>query len=632
MGGRFRHIRYYRPQPSLLSSKTFAATLAFADAVCSGQYPFLSYGTFNLGMRPRWNVDFVSGAEWPNIECDLRDCIRRGSDVKVPYELSRMQFLPILGKAHVLTGKECYRTAAKNIVSHWIEANPAPIGVNWTIAMEAALRAVSVCLLLDLLSPFHSEELPWLACVTESLAKHLVYIEANIEFSHLITSNHYLSDLVGLYCLSSFLEGKAMAARRRRYRQQIEAEIMRQVYEDGGDYEASSGYHVLVTQLFTTALLLMRAEGHTPFPAFVERLRLMYRVLATIASDSGQLPQVGDCDDGRVELLADDLLQMMSGEPADRNSLRVANLIGLGQCLFGEGAGPVDDASWFGFTANDAPAYGNRSDVEFSAPIAVLPVSGIGTIRQSAAEVLFFAMPNGIHGKGSHTHNDKLSFVFRLGGEELLCDSGTGCYTPDPQLRNLMRRTAAHNTLAVDNREQNEIDTSPRRLFSLGNDAVVTPIEYGVDDQGSFMRASHEGYCKLGVTHTRTVRLRHDAHAFVIDDQLDGAGTHDLELNFQLARNCMARVETGMVTCSIVGTRGEVRLTVSGPAGLKAEVIPSVISITYGSAAATKRIRVWGRAAAPVRLTTTLSWTLHKTVASAKVREVSKLVPRLCQQ
>ena len=38
-------------------------------------------------------------------------------------------------------------------------------------------------------------------------------------------------------------------------------------------------------------------------------------------------------------------------------------------------------------------------------------------------------MPNGCRGKGSHTHNDKLSFILRVNGEELFGDSGTGVYT-----------------------------------------------------------------------------------------------------------------------------------------------------------------------------------------------------------
>src|SRR5713101_3001076 len=343
----FRNVPYYNPDPLALSEHSRALIVAFADEIRAGRYPFLGYGTAELGTRPMWNFDFLSGAGWPYVRCEGRECIRYdGSDIKVPYELSRLQFLPVLGKAHVLTGDDSYRRAAKDLLSHWIQSNPVSVGVNWTIAMEAALRAMSICFLLNLLCPIRREEEPWLASVTRSLAQHLLYIEANIEFSHLLTSNHYLSDVVGLYCLSMFLDGEGMAARRCKYRQRIEAEMARQVYEDGGDYEASTGYQVLVTQLFSTALLLMRTEHPAPATAFIERLRMMFRFLNTVASASGQLPQVGDCDDGRTELLVDDIQQMIHLPVPERNSLRVPNLLGLGQRLFGEGAGDGDDAAW----------------------------------------------------------------------------------------------------------------------------------------------------------------------------------------------------------------------------------------------------------------------------------------------
>src|SRR5439155_14888180 len=244
----FRNVPYYNPNLRALSEHSRVLIVAFADEIRAGRYPFLGYGTAELGTHPKWNVDFVSGAEWPYIRQEGRECIRHdGSDVKVPYELSRLQFLPILGKAYVLTGNDGYRRAAKDLLSHWIQSNPFPLGVNWTLAMEAALRAISICFLLNLLSPLRPEEQSWLEAVTRSLAQHLLYIEANNEFSHLITSNHYLSNVVALYCLSSFLDGEGMTARRRDYRRRIESEMAKQVYDDGGDYEASIGYQVFVT-------------------------------------------------------------------------------------------------------------------------------------------------------------------------------------------------------------------------------------------------------------------------------------------------------------------------------------------------------------------------------------------------
>jgi hypothetical protein len=564
-----------------------------------------------------------------------------GSDVKVLFELSRLQFLPILGKAHLLTGQVRYREAAKDLLTHWIQSNPVRMGVNWTIAMEAALRAMSICFLLNLLFPFRCEEQAWLATVTRSLVQHVLYIEANIEFSHLSTSNHYLSDVVGLYCLSVFLGGEGMTARRRKYRRRIEAEIAKQVYEDGGDYEASTGYQVLVTQLFTTALLLMHNDrSASPSPAFVERLRMMFRFLNTVASRSGELPQVGDCDDGRTELLIDDLQQMIHSPVSGRNSLRVPQLLGLGQRLFGEGAGAGDDAGWYGLTEAAAiPNSESQMHPGSDYAIRVLPKSGIGVLQNGSAELLFFAIPNGIFGKGSHTHNDKLSFVLRLGGREVVCDSGTGCYTRDIATRNRFRSTSAHNTLLIDGQEQNRIFPGPIGLFALGDEATVSQIQEGREARGGFLRASHTGYSSFGVLHTRTIRVVDGESAFVIEDQLDGHGVHDFEFNLQLAPNLSVEVHAAKdgIFCRILGDR-QIQLTVDGPAGLHGSVEPSLVSTTYGATVPASKLRFRGRAAVPMCITTRISWVdvTDRTIgqrSSAKESKIRDAVALgVCQQ
>lgn len=608
----FRCVPYYKPDLQAISEHSRGLIVAFADEICAGRYPFLGHRTADLGRRPRWNLDFQSGAEWLHLTYEDGQYIRYDSaEVKVPLELSRLQFLPVIGKAHVLTKDDSYRRTAKDLLSHWIRSNPVPAGVNWTIAMEAALRAMSICFLLNLLSPFHGEERPWLATVTRSLFQHLLYIEANIEFSHFLTSNHYLSNVVGLYCLSMFLDGEGMAARRGKYRKCIETEMARQVYEDGGDYEASIGYQVLVTQFFTTALLLMRTERSTPVtPAFAGRLAAMFLFLNTVASSAGELPHVGDCDDGRVELLLDDVRQMLTLSVPERNSLRVSNLLGLGKCLLNQGCGSVEDAKWYGLGDTTRTQYSQPQISLASAPaIQVLPNSGIGVLRHRSAEMLFFAVPNGIFGKGSHTHNDKLSFVLRVGGQEILCDSGTGCYSRDIATRNRFRSTASHNTLRVDGVEQNSINPGPHGLFNLGNEAAATPIGQGRDVLGSFLRASHSGYRSLGITHTRTIHLVVDESVFVIDDELDGHGAHDFELNLQLPANRTAELAPveDVILCHIPGKQ-QVQIKITGPAGLQAAIQPSLISSTYGATVPAVKVRIWGRAPFPLRLTTRISW------------------------
>jgi hypothetical protein len=529
-----------------------------------------------------------------------------GSDVKVPWELSRLQFLPILGKAWLLRRETRYRLAARDLLSNWIERNPVGVGVNWIVAMEAALRAISICLFLELVGPGSEEDAKWIGDITLSLWHHLLFIEAHNEFSHLARSNHYLSNVVGLFCLSSFLHGPGMEQRRRYYRRLVEQEILSQVRDDGGDFEASTGYHVLVQQMFTCAWLLMRSQEVQPSAEFSGRLKRMYGFLAGLADQRGRVPHLGDCDDGRVELLSDDLEQMR--ESACRHSLTVSGLLGIGDALFQTAYGSqTSDAAWYGPISESPP----DRVAEASARSSVLfPNSGLAVARDGQAEVVFVAMPNGVEGKGSHTHNDKLSVIVRLGGDELFHDSGTGCYTRDIQVRNRFRGTGAHNTVQIDGQEQNRFSVSPGAAFLIGDDAHMTPVIKEETDGNVILRSSHDGYARLGVVHARVVKLTpHNSIEF--EDDLTGSGTHGVELRFHL--DCKWRVEIEQsigkeVSCQIQGPHLTARLDCRAPAEFQLSCVPGKMSTAYGLVKDAQTILVRGACRVPAQLLSRISW------------------------
>ena len=101
----------------------------------------------------------------------------------------------------------------------------------------------------------------------------------------------------------------------------------------------------------------------------------------------------------------------------------------------------------------DRAAVGKRE----SRPVTLMRDSGIAVLRSGEATVVFSAMPTDFGGKGSHTHCDKLAIVFRLGPDEVFSDSGSRCYTRWAELRNFDRSTRAHNTLMVDEADQNTL-------------------------------------------------------------------------------------------------------------------------------------------------------------------------------
>jgi hypothetical protein len=573
---RFRPIGYYNSQTPLISSEERAAVLSYADAVLRGEYPLMGYGSPQLGTMPDWQCDWVSEKKWPMADSRTMRIVRHdGSDVKAPWELSRLQWGPVVAKAYVVSGERKYRGAVQSLLTDWIADNPPGRGVNWTVAMEAALRGISLCLTMELLWPFTDEEQPWLESITASLWQHLRFIEAHNEFSFLLRSNHYLSNIVGLTTLSSYL---GLGRRQGKYARAVQRELLLQTYKDGGDREASTGYHFLVAQLGLHAFIVQKQSGVAMPPEFQARLGRMFSWMASLADERGKLPHLGDCDNGRIELLMDDLAQS-SLPAAERHSLHVKALCGQASRLLPD-------------------TLGNKN------PISVLPESGIAILRSGEASAVFCAMPNGLRGKGSHSHCDKLSIVFRVGPDEVFSDAGSRCYTRSAERRNLDRSTRVHNTLMIDEAEQNIFSTDPRLLFESGNEAAVSPITI----MGGGVSASHQGYSRIGIEHQRMVEL--GERWILIMDDVSGTGQHLLDLRFVLGPGWHVSSEeiTGeTVSCVIEGPR---RLTLTCEAAqlLTLSVLPIEISREYGAGLPTKCLQIQTAACLPAKVQTRVRW------------------------
>jgi Heparinase II/III-like protein/Heparinase II/III N-terminus len=604
---RFRPVGYYRCDLVRPLESAQSIWTTYADAICEGTFSVLGYGPVFLGFPPPWGVDFVSGKDWPLKPSGEILVVRHDkSDVKVPWELSRLQFLPVLGKAWRLTGDERYRRATMQLLTDWIENQPVGVGVNWTVAMEAALRSMSICFTLELLWPIGSDDRSWLESVNESLWQHLLFIESHLEFSYVVRSNHYLSNIVGLFCLSAYFQGNRIGDRRARYTRLLEQEILHQVYEDGGDFEASTGYHVLVTQMFLIAYRIMLASGIAPSASFVQRLRAMFHWMTLLADKEGRLPNVGDCDDGRVELLYDDLDRFY--RPSGRDSLLVPSFLGLVAAVLHEPCQwESKDLMWFEDVRPKASGAPERSNHDFRA--RVLANSGIGIARRNGTAAFLFAVPNGIKGMGSHAHNDKLSVIVHLFGSVFLCDSGTFTYTRDAATRNQFRSTAAHNTILVDAQEQNRIDGRPIALFSLLNDAKVSPIALSKSEESLQLSASHSGYQRLGVLHTRKLEVKR-AGFVQIEDTFAGQGSHSFQAQFHLGPDWKireVRPRANEILCRIEGPR-TVEMSITAAVALRGWSEPARQSTAYGTDFPGTRICVFAESLTPFALQTRIYW------------------------
>jgi uncharacterized heparinase superfamily protein len=516
---RARLLRQMRPE---LARRTANA----AEAALRHDVDLLGSGPVALGSTIDWHTDFRSGHTWPHRplgESIPTLLIDQPCDIKVVWELSRCHQWVTLGRAYADTGDPRYAREFVAQLDSWLRANRYPCGVNWSRAMEAALRAINWYWAATLFDGAPEFETTARLRLLKALVQHGRYIAANLEYSD-NNGNHYLSNGVGLLFLGVLLpEVRDAAAWRRKGLEIVWGELKRQVRPDGVDFEQALGYHGLVLEFWYSAALLCQLNG-MPVPAAAqERLARMFDVVLGYTRPDGTFPQIGDNDDGRLVGLDD--------EPAGshRRHLAVGGLLLDRPDLLGAADAALENALWLlGPDALTAPR--SKEPVLSQAFVD----SGLYVLREPDAVMVVDAGEVGMNGIGGHGHNDVLSFDLWANGAPLFSDSGTYTYSADASARQLLRATAAHNTVRVDRTEIARLGEGAW-LWRIEDDAHPLVHEWRSDDDFDVLDAEHDGYRGLGVIHRRCIRFDKRRRAFLIQDQLIGSGAHLVELFFHPA-------------------------------------------------------------------------------------------------
>jgi len=452
------------------------------------RFDLLGSGPTELGPEIDWSRDFKSGRRWPLRQSSLlRVAYEDGSDVKVPWELSRFQHLPLLAASgHV------DEVGAQ--LESWIAANPVELGVNWTTTMDVAIRAANWVATLALSADGAGTE-PWFERTLESLLLHGRFIRSHLEWSE-ARGNHYLSNVVGLLPVAALFFGSREGRDWAQWAAgELVSEMEHQVRTDGVAHEASTSYHRLVTELFVCGTQAADALVPGAIPDWYrERLDLMLAFVRDYSRPDGLAPQIGDADDGRFLPLGH-----YGADPRDHRH------------LFAQAGRPLEQA----------------------AGSAAYPEGGFFVLRNGSLYAIVRCGDVGRRGHGGHGHNDQLSFELADARGALVVDPGTYLYTPDPVARNLFRSTAFHATLRVGGAEQNELRTDD--LFTMTDRTRAEALSW---DATSF-EGRHHGF--PGATHTRRIELAENE--LTIRDTVASSEAQELEWTFPLAPGAEERIE-----------------------------------------------------------------------------------------
>ncbi|MFL6229907.1 MAG: alginate lyase family protein [Pyrinomonadaceae bacterium] len=559
------------------------------------RWSLLGCGEFDFGPEIDWLRDPLTGANWSrDFHADVKLSRGDGADVRVLWELNRLGHLVTLAQGYALTSDESLAARFFADIESWRAQNPVGRGANWASAMEVALRAMNLCAAFQIFRRSPLLDGQKLATLLATFAEHAAFVRRHLEFSHLATSNHYLSNVVGLLWLGVMLpelEG-ARAWREFGLRETLR-ELDKQVLPDGADYESSTGYHRLVAELFLDTFLLCRANDIEIAERYWAKLRAMLEYARAYLRPDASAPLVGDTDGGRVLALAP--------RAADEH----AYLVAIGAVAFNEGRFKLsDDAPFELLWLTGAAGVRVYEALPKSEPPAStqFPHAGTYVLRDSDLYLLFNASGAGLKGRGSHAHNDALSVEVSVCGANFVVDPGTYVYTADLRARQLFRSTAYHSTVEVDGAEQNTTDE--RAPFRIGDEARPRLLSFSKGAELDEVAAEHYGYTRLTdpVTHARSVTLDRRRRLFLIEDSFAGRGAHTFRFRFHAGRGIDARVREGCA--ELYDGASGARLVV---APLNVETTPTVearhTSRDYGERVPSQSLCWTVHAAAPLKVT-----------------------------
>ncbi len=506
--------QFYLQHISKLKVKHTEAADFVVQKYLNAEADFL--GTGWVTFKGTWQKDFNSGFEWddskPSFEQFALGLKSKGADVKVPWEFGRM---------HQLLRVSFYAKERSNeyigaVLKDFRVKNKIGYGVHWMNAMEVAIRAINMSVAFDKSGYNEKEDLIF-------LQEHFSFILKNLERKDGFGNNHYLANLTGLlFGLVYFPSWMDLQQNRSWIITEFCSEIEKQFYSDGGNFEGSSYYHALSSEIaFLGLACLVNLKENEAVQSVHLKIYYAFNFLKSVVKPNGELPQFGDNDSGRIlpfsvrgDFLAPkeregkyaNLVGYSKGKPTQEelveNVLNVSGIIQMGNALFGkEGKGlghgfiseMISGSVLKSFPRMKRPelnedlglALPEHKAVTFEFPnIDVNSIHSFyskefGVVVLKSDEfylALSILQRDKAHRYRGHFHNDQLSIDLWVKGEQVLSDPGNITYTGDMGIRNEMRSAKTHNAPYL-GEEPNRYMEGIMGLFHTMNDTNVELYE-----------------------------------------------------------------------------------------------------------------------------------------------------------
>lgn len=510
-------------------------------------YDLFGSGKVNL-VSNKWCQDFKTRYIWKSGKAYFRYKIinyETESDVKFAWDMSRCHHFLILGQAYKQIKNKKYAEKIKDDILDFTKENPFMHSINWTCAMDVAIRAANWIHALALIKESGVlEDKLFVRAVEVSLNEHRFFIEKNLEKGKPYSGNHYIADLAGL--LHIYLIFDIRGAKWKKFLTEFQDEIRQQVLPSGFHYEKSTSYHKLVFEMVLYTYLILNENGVQFDGDVVEKIKSMANFMNNIIQPDGNIPFIGDNDNGCF------LPFIHKGYANGTEIMRIAKKVF-----------PKDD-----FTTQRTSFY---DDANF----AVLRKEDLfATIHNNPISRYSNGEYNQLY--NSHTHCDMLSFTFSDGNQNIIVDPGTYCYTSSPVLRKKFRSTAKHNTVCINGIDQQK--QNAKNLFSLTQYSF--PQQTRMRDKNTF-EGAYDFIDNGNVVYSHKRILELEDCCCVVDDEVKCKGEMTAMSYFYLSVDVTAEKDGDKIVILSKNRRYEMIVNANIPYNVAIQ--PCEIAPCYGT-------------------------------------------------
>ncbi|NND80630.1 MAG: alginate lyase family protein [Maribacter sp.] len=492
-----------------------------------GEFEFVNTSTYSIfGNILRyddsinWHRDLINETDFPlvfSFSIDTRS--GRNGNVKVVWEVNRLQFLTDICLKYSQTKDSGYLNQFISIINSWKQANPYLIGVNWYSNIEVNIRIINwfVCwelLEVNVLLETNAEfkkfvEESWLPLI-ELHGFHAFRYESKYSSSN----NHLIAEASGLFIAGSYWSFENSPRWIKKGKKILEREIIKQHSKNGINKEEASEYIQFITDFFLIAFLVGERTGNEFSLNYKETLKKIFSYILHLMDISGHVPYYGDDDDGKV-------LSFFGNETQNNfQSLLTSASILFDKSHFKTKGKVFDLKNRVLFGQQGETKFNNLpvKNVEFESKLYEEGGHFLIKKRDDQKEIYLHVdvAPLGYLSIAAHGHADALSFFLHVDGRPYIVDPGTFTYHTQPMWRAYFKGTLAHNTLRVDGMDQATIGGPSLWLDNY----EVSKLEVIDDEIMIKIKGSHNGYNKLGVKHLRSYTFDKMNDIIKIDDEI----------------------------------------------------------------------------------------------------------------